>query len=76
MHLLTLLQNTNDSQRRTSKWWLDIDLNETNFWCINYNQCIENKVKKMRMKVIKYACIKLEEKATKRVKKNTILSVL
>ena len=30
----------------------------------------------MRMKVIKYACIKLEEKATKRVKKNTILSAL
>ena len=39
--------------------------------CINYNPDIRNKVKnKLRMKAKNYAYFKLEEKATKSVKKN------
>ena len=42
-----------------------------NSWCINYNQYIQNWIKKkLYTKAINYASFKLEEKATRSVKKN------
>ena len=47
-------------------------LTQTNSSCINYNQYIQKKkIKdKLHMKVINYACFRLEEKATRSIKKN------
>ena len=45
--------------------------NQIKFWCVNYNQYIQNKIKKkLTMKAINYVCYKLDEKATISVKKN------
>ena len=42
-----------------------------NSWCINYNQYIQNKIKnKLHVKAINYACFKMVEKTTRKVKKN------
>ena len=46
-------------------------LTQTNSLCINYNQYIQKKIKdKLHMKAINYACFRLEEKATRSIKKN------
>ena len=58
---------------------LNFNLTQINSWCINYNQYIQNKIKnKLRMKAINYACFKLEEKATRSVKKkkNNFINVI
>ena len=48
-----------------------INLNQTNSWCIKCIQYIQNKIKnKLRIKAINYAYFKLEERATRGVKKN------
>ena len=61
--------------QNTSVLFDTINANEhlpINYWCINYNQSnIQNKIKnKFCMKVIYYACFKLEEITTRNVKKN------
>ena len=59
------------SQKKTSKCWLNFNLNQINSWCINYNQYIQNKIKtNYAMKAISYACFKLEEEATGSGNKN------
>ena len=57
-------------------YWLkqvnvNFKLNQINSSCTNYNDYIQNKIKnKSRMKEISFACLKLEVKATRSVKKN------
>ena len=47
-----------------------LTLNQINFWCINYNRYIQNKIKnKLRMKTMNYACFKRKERDTSSVKK-------
>ena len=59
------------SSRKTSKCYLNFNLNQIHFWWINYNQYIQNKIKnKLSMKAINYACSRLEQKATRNVKEN------
>ena len=47
---------------------VNFNFNQINFWCINYNQYIQNKIKnKLRMKAVNYAYFKLDEKVTRSV---------
>ena len=47
----------------------NFNLNQINSWSINYNQYIQNMIKnKIRMKAINYEFLKLEEKASRKVK--------
>ena len=58
---------------------LNFNLTQRNSSCIKYNQYIQNKIKnKLPMKAINYVCFKLEEKATRSVKKkkNNFTSVI
>ena len=58
---------------------LNFNLPQINSWCLNYNHCIQNKIKnKLRMKAIHYACFKLEEKPNRSVKKkeNNFVNVI
>ena len=49
---------------------VNFNINEINFWYVNYNQYIQNKIKnKLHIKTINYTCFKLEEKATRSAKK-------
>ena len=60
-------------QRKTNA---NLNLNQINSWCINYDQYIQNEIKNtLCMNAKNYTCFKLEEKATRSIKKNrTILS--
>ena len=52
-------------QRKTN---VNINLNQINSWCINYNQYIQNETKNILcMKAKNYACFRLEEKATRSI---------
>ena len=58
---------------------LNFDFTQINSWCRNYDQYIQKKIKnKLRMKAVNYACFKLEEKATRSVKKkkNNFINVI
>ena len=55
----------------TIKVNVNFNFNQRNSWCMNYNQHIQNKIKnKLRMKVKNYVYFRLEETATRKVKKN------
>ena len=50
---------------------VNFDLNQVNFWFINYNKYIQNKIKsKLHMKVINYVCFK--PRSVKKNKNNFI----
>ena len=50
---------------------VNFNFDQINSWSINDNQCIQNNIRnKLRMKAINYVCFKLEEKATRSIKKN------
>ena len=74
MHVLIQLQKAIRLHKKTSKCELNFNLNQTNSWCINYNQCIQKIKIKLRMKAINFARSKLEGKVTRSVKKNNELN--
>ena len=58
---------------------VNFTLTQMSSWCISYNQYIQIKIKnKLGMKSINYACFKLEENATKvlKRKKNSFINVI
>ena len=56
---------------KRNKQNFNFNLDQINSWWINYNQYIQNKIKKkLRMKATNYACFKLEEKTIRSIKTN------
>ena len=66
-----VINSKQTNKKKKNQVEANLNFNQMNSWCINYNQYIQNWIKKkLYTKAINYASFKLEEKATRSVKKN------